>query len=73
LLFTVTFTALLEISVSSKSRNLLQFSVKEKGGKTDRKPYRTPFSMVSEIRTETTSLGTLKIMPRNLNVIEAYP
>jgi hypothetical protein len=62
----------LEISISSNSRNLLHIStghllytVKEKGGKPDRKPY--PFTMVSEIHTETSSLRTLKIMPRNLN------
>jgi hypothetical protein len=37
-------------------------SVKEKGGKPDRKPH--PFPIVSEIYTETSSLITLKIMPR---------
>ncbi len=36
----------LEISISSNSRNLLQFllyTVKEKGGKPDRKPYLLPY------------------------------
>jgi hypothetical protein len=40
------------------------YTVKEKEGKPDRKPYPLPY----EIYTETSSL-TLKIMPRNLNEI----
>jgi hypothetical protein len=40
---------------------------KGKGRESNRKPY--PFPMVSEIHTETLSLRTLKIMPRNLNEI----
>jgi hypothetical protein len=44
------------------------YTVKEKGGTPDRKPYPlTP--MVKEIRTDTSCLRTLKIMPRNLNEI----
>jgi hypothetical protein len=38
----------------------LLYTVKEKGGKPDRKPH--PFQ---KIHTETSSLKTLKIMPRN--------
>jgi hypothetical protein len=43
----------------------LLYNVKAKGGKPDRKPY----LMVEEIYTETLSLRTVKIMPRNLNKI----
>jgi hypothetical protein len=43
----------------------LLYTVKDKGGKPDRKPY----SMVEEIHTETLSLRTVKIMPRNPNKI----
>jgi hypothetical protein len=46
------------------------YTVKEKGGNPERKPENhTPFPMFQEIRTETSSLRTLKIMPRNLNEI----
>jgi hypothetical protein len=41
----------------------LVYTVKEKGGKPDRKPHPLPFG---EIHTETSNLRTLKIMPRNL-------
>jgi hypothetical protein len=59
----------LEISISSYSPNLLQFlqfsyglySVTEKGGKPDTVENHTPFPMVYEIHTETSSLITLKI------------
>jgi hypothetical protein len=37
------------------------YTVKEKGGKPDRKPYPLPSIQ------KTSSLRTLKIMPRNLN------
>jgi hypothetical protein len=41
--FTVTSTTLpLDLYISSNSRNLLQFQVKEKGGKPNRKPYAFP-------------------------------
>ncbi len=48
LLFTISSTPLLEIYISSNSRNLLQFlvqllyTVKQKGEKPDRKPYPFP-------------------------------
>jgi hypothetical protein len=64
-----TSTACLEIS--SNSCNLLSIStvqlfytVKEKGGKPDRKPY--PLPHVLENYTETSSLRILDIMQRNL-------
>ena len=65
LLFTVTSTALLEDSISSYTRNLLQFLLRRK----EENPieYHTPFPIVSDIHTETSSLRNLKIMPRNLN------
>jgi hypothetical protein len=44
------------------------YTVKEKGGKPNRKPH--PFPMVQEIHTETSSLRTLKIMPRNFTKIQ---
>ncbi len=44
----------------------LTVSVKEKVGKPDRKPYPLPNGLIN---TETSSLRTIKIMPRNLNVI----
>jgi hypothetical protein len=40
-------------------------TVKENEGKSDRKPH--PLSYGLRIHTETSSLRTLKIMPRNLN------
>jgi hypothetical protein len=48
----------------------LQFSyytAKEKGGKPDRKPNFLPYGL--RIHTDSSSLRTLKIMPRNLNEI----
>jgi hypothetical protein len=63
-----------EIYIPSNSRNLLHIStvqtlctLKEKGGKPGRKSINTPFPIVKEIHTETSSLRTL--MPRNLNEI----
>ncbi len=74
LLFTVTSTAwpwdfyVFKLTQPlAVSRVQLLFTVKEKGRKPDRKPY--PFHMVYEIHTETSSLRTLKIMPRNGNEI----
>jgi hypothetical protein len=66
LLFTVTSTALLEDSISLYTRNLLQFLLRRK----EENPieYHTPFPIVSDIHTETSSLRNLKIMLRNLNV-----
>jgi hypothetical protein len=49
------------------SRVQLLYTVKEKGGKPHRKPY--PLYIGLEIHTETSSLRTLKIMPKNLNEI----
>ncbi len=46
----------------------LTVSIKEKGGKTDRKPF-PPFPLVEEIHTNTSCLGTFKIMLRNINMI----
>jgi hypothetical protein len=43
------------------------YTEKEKGGKPDRKPYLLPYSL--KIHTETSSLRTIKILPRNLNKI----
>ncbi len=63
----------LQLSVSTNSRNLLHFyiallyTVKEKVGKPDRKPYPLPDGL--EIHKETSSLSTLKFMPRNLKEI----
>ncbi len=42
-----------------------RYTVKEKVGKPDKN--HTPFPMVSEIHTETSSLRNLNIMPSNLN------
>jgi hypothetical protein len=74
MLFTVTSAALPRdfyffklMQPLAVSRVLLVYTVKEKGGKHDRN--QTPCSMVYEIHTETSSLRTLKIMPRNLNEI----
>jgi hypothetical protein len=67
----------LEIFISSKSRNLLHISsvqlldsvhCKRKKRKPDRKPYSLPYGL-KKIHTETLSLRTLKIMPRNLNEV----
>ncbi len=64
----------LEISIYSHSRNLLQFlqvnllyTVKENGGKPDRKPL-----PLHKIHTKTSNLKTLKIMPRNLNQLYVH-
>jgi hypothetical protein len=46
----------------------LTVSVKEKGGKPDRNPYPLPYGLRNPYRN-TSSLRTLKIMPRNLNLI----
>ncbi len=46
----------------------LLYTVKEKGGKPDRKPYPLPYGL-SNPYTETSSLKTLKIKHRNLNKI----
>ncbi len=67
-------TLCLEISISLKSRNLLQFlqciSVHCKGEREENlMENHTPFPMVKEIHTETSNLRTLKIMPRNLKEI----
>jgi hypothetical protein len=43
------------------------YTVKEKGGKPDRKPYPLPYGL--RIHAETSSLRTLKIMPKNLTEI----
>ncbi len=64
----------LEISISSNSRNLLQFlllqcgycTVKKRGGKPDRKPHPLPYGVRNP---ETSSLRTLKSVPRNLKEI----
>jgi hypothetical protein len=57
----------LEISISSNSRNLLHISTVQYCTKKRRKEKnQTPFPMVSEIHTETSSL---RIMPRNLDEI----
>jgi hypothetical protein len=45
----------------------LLYTVKEKGGKPDRKPHPLPYGLKSH--TETSSLRTLMIMPRNLDEI----
>jgi hypothetical protein len=37
--------------------------------KPERKPYPRPYSLGQEIHTKTSSLRTIKIMPRNLNEI----
>ncbi len=65
----------LEISISSNSRNLLDIStvqllytVKEKGGNSDRKPYPLSLWFKKSIQ-KPSSLRTLKTMPRNLNEI----
>jgi hypothetical protein len=53
LLFTVTSAALPRDSVSSNSRSLLQFlqyTVKEKGGKPDRKQYLLPYGLRNPYR-----------------------
>jgi hypothetical protein len=42
------------------------YTVKEKGRKPDRKPYPLPYGLRNPYGTETSSLRTLKIMPRNL-------
>ncbi len=64
----------LEMSISSKSRNLLQFlqfsyCTLERIKEEKLTENHTPFPMVFEIHTETSSLKTLKIIPRNLNEI----
>ncbi len=43
----------------------LLYTVKEKGGKPNRKPYPLPYGLRNPYRTS--SLRTLKIMPINLN------
>ncbi len=74
----------LEISISSNSRRLchlssnshnllhistveLRYTVNEQGRKPDINPYPLPYAL--RIHTETSSLGTLKIMSRKLNEI----
>ncbi len=59
-------------SVFQKSHNLLcistvqlLYTVKEEGGKADRKPYPLPYGLRNPYRT-------LKIMPRNLNEMKSY-
>jgi hypothetical protein len=46
----------------------LLYTIKEKGGKPDRKPYPIPYGF-SEIHTETSGPRTLKIMARHINEI----
>ncbi len=59
--------ACLEISISSNSRNLLQtLHCKAERRKTWQKTVPSPYGLRS---TETSSLSSLKIMPRNLNEI----
>ncbi len=62
----------LEFSISSNSRNLLQFlefshlyTVKEKGGKSDIKPWPPPYGSINTFR----NLEISQIMLRNLNKI----
>ena len=62
--FALRFTFLQTHTASYSFCNALLYTVKEKGGKTYRK--HTP---LQEIHTETSSLRTLKIMPRNLHEI----
>ncbi len=65
----------LEIYISSNSRNLLQFLLfsccTQRRKEENLIKNHTPFSMVSEIHPETSSLRTLKVMPKNLNKIES--
>jgi hypothetical protein len=70
LLFTVTSTALLDISISSNSCNLLDLtvSVKEKVGKPDRKLFPLLYGLRNPYRN-TSSPRTLKITPRILIVV----
>jgi hypothetical protein len=44
------------------------YTIKEKGGKSNTKPYPLPFGLRNPY-TETSSLRTIKIMPRKLNKI----
>jgi hypothetical protein len=67
-----------EMSISSNSRNLLQFlrcvtvsactPVTEKGGKSYRKPHLLPRNLYRN-----SSLRTLKIMPRNCTFVNLAP
>ncbi len=74
LLFTVTSTALpwdlhffkLTQPLTGSTVQLL-YTDKEKGRKPDRKPYSLSYGL--RIHTETSSLRTVKIIPRNLNEI----
>ncbi len=50
------------------SRVQLLYTVQEKRGKPDEKPYTLPYCFRNPYR-KTSSLRTLKIMPRNLNEI----
>jgi hypothetical protein len=50
MLFTVTSTALLEISISSNSRNLLQFLQRRKEENPDRKLYPYPYGLRNPYR-----------------------
>ncbi len=64
----------LEIYISSNSRNLLQFlefstCTLQRRKEENLVENHTHFHMVYEIHTETSSLRTLKSMPRNLNEI----
>jgi hypothetical protein len=45
----------------------LQYAIKEKGGKPDRKPYALPYGLRNPYRNPI--LRNLKITPRNLNEI----
>jgi hypothetical protein len=47
---------------------VLQYTVKEKGGKPDRKPHPLLYGIGNPYRN--LSLRTLKVMPRNLKEIE---
>jgi hypothetical protein len=64
----------LEISVSSNSRNLLQFlqfdtvHCKEKGRKPDRRPYPLPYGLRNPYRNLKSENS--QVMPRNLNEID---
>jgi hypothetical protein len=52
---------------STELHNTQQYTVKEKGGKYNRKPYPIPNGLRNPYRN--LKLETLKIMPRNLNAI----
>jgi hypothetical protein len=66
--FAMRFLFLQTHGTSYSFDSLLLYTVKEKEGKPNKKNH-TAFTMVEEIHTETSSLRTLNIMPRNLKDI----